>query len=112
MLVIGLRKGGTKCSSSCPFYEASGIVRGVRGMPLETHCSGTMQEVIVDCDKWNPHEIEKLEVSEEQWKVMQKAVHMRAKKVRKPYDPNHEVIHPVGCEWTRARWNAEKSKNV
>ena len=41
MLLIALRKGGAKCSSACPFYEESGVVRGING-PLKTHCSMTM----------------------------------------------------------------------
>ena len=72
MTIIALEKGGVKCSSACPFYEESGVVRGING-PLKTHCRGTMETVIVDCDVWNPYCVEKLEVTREQWKTMQKA---------------------------------------
>lgn len=113
MLLMALRKGGVKCSSACPFYSEEGVVRGVRGVPLKTHCRGTMKTVIVDCDVWNPNHIEKLEVSEEQWKQMLQAVRKRAKKVRKPYPTDHEEIHPVGYNWKHQdKWNAEKSSNV
>ena len=114
MWLIAVREGGVKCSSTCPFHEESGVVRGVNDVPLKTHCNGTMQTIIIDCDKYDPHNIEKLEVSEQQWQEMQRAIHKRAKKVRRQYDPNHKEIHAVGCEWTRSKgkWNAEKSKNV
>lgn len=113
MLLVALRKGGVKCSSACPYYQEDGVVRGING-PLQTHCRATMETVIVDCDVWNPHEIETVEVSEQQWQDMQRAIHKRAKKVRKQYDPNHKEIHPVGCEWTRSKgkWNKEKSKTA
>ena len=70
-----------------------------------------MQDVIVDCDVWNPHNIEKLQVTEEQWKAMQAAVHKRAKKERKPWPEDHEVIHPVGYNWKhqKGKWNSVKS---
>ena len=111
MLIIALRKGGSPCTKDCPFYAEEGVVRGING-PLQTHCSGTMETVIVDCDVWNPHQIEKLEVSEQQWQAMQAAIHKRAKKVRKQYDPNHKEIHAVGCEWTRSKGlhNRDKSQ--
>lgn len=125
MQLIALRKGGTKCSSACPYYQESGWVRGMYGVPLKTHCRATMQDVIVDCDVWNPMQIEKLNVTEEQWKAMQKAVHKRAKKERKAYPEDHKEIHAVGCVWTRAKtvheaieesskgkYNARKSANV
>jgi hypothetical protein len=98
-------------------------VRGVNGVPLKTHCRGTMQDIIVDCDKFNTQTVEKMEVTDDQWKTMQKAVGKRAKKERKPYDPNHETIHPVGYNWKHRfrtgaeqpcgdKWNATKSSNI
>ena len=72
-----------------------------------------METVIVDCDVFDPNHIEKLEVSEEQWKQMLQAVRKRAKKVRKPYPTDHEEIHPVGYHWSHQdKWNAKKSSNV
>ena len=111
--VIAFRKGGVKCSSACPFYKEEGVVRGYNG-PLETHCSMTMNPWMIDCDVYNPLCIDKLEVSEEQWKNMLKAVHKRAIRVRKQYPDEHDEIHAVGCEWTRSKGihNAEKSVNV
>ena len=113
MLIIALRKGGSPCSTDCPFYTETGKVTGVRGVPLKTHCRMTMNPWMADCDIYNVHCIDKLEVSEEQWKAMQKAVHKRAIRQRKLYPEDHAEIHPVGCEWTRSKgkWNSEKSKN-
>ena len=110
MLLIALRKGGAKCSSACPFYEESGVVRGING-PLKTHCSMTMNPWMADCDIYNPLCIDKLEVTEEQWKAMQAAVHKRAKKERKPWPEDHEEIHPVGYNWKhqKGKWNSVKS---
>lgn len=71
-----------------------------------------MQPVIVDCDVYDPNQTELLEVSEEQWQAMQQAIRRNAHKLRKPYDPNHEEIHPVGYNWRHDRWNAAKSANV
>ena len=112
--VVSVEKGGVKCSSTCRYYAEDGCVKGVLGVPLKTHCCATMQTIIIDCDQFNPNTIEKLLVTDEQWQAMQRAIGKRAQKERKPYDPNHDVIHPVGCEWTRSkgRWNATKSSNI
>jgi hypothetical protein len=55
-----------------------------------------------------------VEVSEEEFKTMLKAVKKRAIKQRKLYPEDHEEIHAVGCEWTRSKgkWNSLKSSNV
>lgn len=87
-------------------------------MPLKTHCRATMETIAIDCDVFNPHTVEKLQVSDEQWKTMQHAIGKRAKKERKRYPEDHKEIHPVGCEWTRrsctdkGRWNSEKSSDI
>lgn len=113
MQIIALRKGGSPCSKDCPFYSDSGWVDGING-PLKTHCRGTMETVIVDCDVWNPNHIEKLEVTEEQWKAMQNAIHKKARRVIKPFPKDHEEIHPVGWNWKhqRGKWNADKSNII
>jgi hypothetical protein len=111
MLIIAIRKGGVKCSSACPFYTETGVVRGING-PLKTHCRMTMNPWMVDCDIYNPMCLDKLEVTEEQWKAMQKAVHKRAIRQRKLYPEENENGRPVGSTWTQGRWNAQKSKNV
>ena len=98
---------------------------GVLGVPLKTHCRATMEAISVDCDVYNTRTIEKIEVTDVQWKAMQKAIHKKAKKERKEYDPDHEEIHPVGCEWTRrfrtgasqpcgdkGKWNSKKSERI
>ena len=110
MLLIAIRKGGVKCSSACPFYAEEAVVRGING-PLRTHCRATMEKIIVDCDAFDPKHIEKIEVSEDQWKAMQAAVHKRAKKERKPWPEDHEEIHPVGYNWKhqKGKWNSVKS---
>ena len=119
--VISVTIGGGPCSKDCPFYAENGWVRGVNGVPLKTHCRGTMQDIIIDCDKFNSQTIEKLEVSDEQWQTMQHSVHKRAKKVRKEYPSDHAEIHPVGYNWKNAvnralaaekhqdKWNSNKS---
>lgn len=111
--VVSVVTGGGPCSKDCPYYAEEGWVRGVNGVPLKTHCRGTMQDIIVDCDKFNTQTVEKMEVTDEQWKTMQKAIGKRARKERKPYDPNHDVIHPVGYNWKHQdKWNATKSSNI
>ena len=112
--IVSVEKGGSPCSKDCPFYTENGIVRGVHGVPLPTHCRATMETIIVDCEHFNPHTVEKLEVTDEQWRTMQASIGKRARKERKLYPADHAEIHPVGCEWTRARssndrWNATKS---
>lgn len=111
MLIVAIRKGGVKCSSACPFYTETGVVRGING-PLQTHCRMTMNPWMIDCDIYNPMCLEKLEVTEVQWKAMQKAVHKRAIRQRKLYPEENENGRPVGSTWTQGRWNAQKSKNV
>ena len=110
MLLIAFRKGGAKCSSACPFYTETGVVRGING-PLKTHCRMTMNPWMIDCDVYNPYCIDKLEVSEKQWEKMQQAVNKRAIRQRKLYPEDHENANEVGCEWTRAR-NTRKSDKV
>ena len=114
MQLIALRKGGVKCSSACPFYTETGKVTGVRGIPLITHCRMTMNPWMIDCDIYNVHCIDKVEVTEAEWKAMLHAVHKRAIRQRKLYPEEHENANQVGCEWTRTKgkWNAEKSLNV
>ena len=110
--LVSVAIGGGPCSKDCPYYAAEGWVRDVNGIPVKTHCRGTMQHIVIDCDKFNSQTIEKLEVTDEQWKNMQKAIGKRAKKERKPYPEDHDEIHEVGWNWKHDRYNAEKSKNV
>lgn len=112
MLLIAIRKGGSPCSTDCPFYTETGKVTGVRGVPLKTHCRMTMNPWMVDCDIYNPNNIHKVDVTEEEFQTMLKAVHKRAIRQRKLYPEENENGRPVGCTWTQSRWNAEKSKNV
>lgn len=58
--------------------------------------------------------VEKMEVTDAEWKAMQKAIGKKAIKERKPYPEDHDEIHAVGCEWTRGKgkWNSLKSSNV
>ena len=113
MLLIAIRKGGVKCSSACPFYTETGVVRGFNG-PLKTHCRMTMNPWMIDCDIYNPMCIEKMQVSEAQWKKMQRIIGKRAIKQRKLYPEVHENANQVGCEWTRSKGlhNRDKSSNV
>ena len=113
MLLIAIRKGGVKCSSACPFYTETGVVRGING-PLKTHCSATMHPWMIDCDIYNPMCIDKMEITEAQWNRIQSFLGKRAIRQRKLYPEDHENANQVGCEWTRSKgkWNAEKSSNV
>ena len=121
--IVSVEKGGGPCRADCPYYSEEGWVKGVLGVPLKTHCRATMEAISVDCDVYNTRTVEKLEVSDAEWKTMQKAIGKKAKKERKPYPEDHEEIHAVGCEWTRRfrtgasqpcgdQWNAQKSSNV
>ena len=111
MVIVALREGGSPCSKDCPFHEEDGVVPGING-PLKTHCRATMETVSVDCDVYNVRCIDKMEVSEEEWKAMQRAVRKKAIRQRKLYPEEHEEIHHIG-ENTRdkGKWNAEKSKS-
>lgn len=113
MLLIALRKGGSPCSKDCPFYEDNGVVRGING-PLKTHCRGTMESVMVDCDIYNPMCIDKMEITEAQWNRIQSLIGKRAIRQRKLYPEDHENANQVGCEWTRSKgkWNAQKSASI
>lgn len=110
--VVSVERGGSPCSTDCPYYVESGIVRGVNDVPLPTHCRATMEKIIVDCEHFNPKTVETIEVSEEQWQSMQRAIGKRAKKERKAYPEDHAEIHPVGWNWKHDRWNASKSSNL
>lgn len=70
-----------------------------------------MHPWMVDCDQFDPQQIETLEVSEAEWQAMQAAAGKKARRQRKLYPEEHEEIHHVGCEWTRSkgRWNSKKS---
>lgn len=110
--VVSVETGGSPCGTGCPYYTESGIVRGVNGVPLQTHCRAIMETIFVDCDKYNPHTVEKMAVTEEEWKTMQSAVGKKARKERKAYPEDHEEIHPVGWNWKHDRWKAGKSSSV
>ena len=97
--VVSVEKGGGPCSKDCPYYAEEGWVRDVNGLPMKTHCRGTMQDVIINCDKFNMRKIEKMEVTDEQWQQMQQAVHKKARRVIKPFPQDHKEIHPVGWNW-------------
>ncbi len=125
MLLIAMRKGGGPCGTDCPFYTDKGQVTGVRGVPLKTHCRMTMNPWMVDCDIYNVRCLDKIEVTEDEFKRMLQAIGRRAIRQRKLYPEDHENANQVGCEWTRRRasageqpfgskgkWNSEKSNNV
>ena len=113
MLLIAIRKGGVKCSSACPFYTETGVVRGING-PLKTHCRMTMNPWMIDCDIYNPMCIDKMEITEAQWNRIQSLIGKRAIRQRKLYPEDHENANQVGCEWTRSKgkWNAQKSASI
>ena len=112
--VVSVEKGGGPCRTDCPFYSEKGWVRGVRGIPLKTHCRATMESISVDCDIYDSMTVEKIEVTDAEWKAMQKAIGKKAIKERKQYDPEHDEIHPVGYNWKhqKGKWNSLKSSNI
>lgn len=119
MLLIALRKGGAdgapasewrRCDATCPFYSDAPEVRGLGGK-LRTHCRMTMQTWMADCDHFDVRCIETLTVSEEEWATMQAAVRKKARKKKWLYPEQHEVIHVVGCEWTRSKGRHNKNKS-
>ena len=110
MQLIALRKGGVKCSSSCPFHTDRDWIHGVNDVPLKTHCRMVMHPWMADCNIYDVHHIDKMEVSEEEWKKMQQAIGKKATKQIKLYPEDHAEIHPVGWSWKHDRWNAEKSE--
>ena len=112
MLLIALRKGGAKCSSACPFYAEKGQINGVNDTPLKTHCRATMQSVIIDCDSWNPKLMERLEVTEDEWRTIQQMLGRNAIREHKPLPDDHNPIHPVGWSWRHDRWNKDKSAHA
>ena len=95
ILLMALRKGKIKCSKACPFYTESGVVQQFGGKK-KTHCRGTMQPVVVDCNEFNPCEIETVEVTEKQWSLAQLLAGFKARILRRLYPEEHEEIHPVG----------------
>ncbi len=111
MLLIAIRKGGAKCSSACPFYTETGVVRGING-PLKTHCRMTMNPWMIDCDVYNPMCIDKMRVSEEEWLKMQQTIGRPAIRQRKLYPEDNDNGRPVGSAWTQGRWNAQKSAHA
>jgi len=110
-LVIAIEEGGIACSASCPYYTETGVVKGVRGVPLPTHCRMVMNKWIFDCDHYNPACMYKMLVDDNEWITMQKAIGRKAMKQRKLYPEEHENANEIGCEWTRKRdrFNALKS---
>ena len=94
MQIIAIEEGGVKCSSACPFYEESGVVRGYGG-PLKTHCRGVMEDIVVNCDKFNPKQLYKGKTLLTP-KEIGKLLGTKLQKQRKLYDPGHAEIHPIG----------------
>lgn len=93
-----LMKGGVKCSSACPFYEASGTVHDTRGVPMKGHCLAVTEDVVVNCDKYNPHRIRYVDIPEEKVASIERVLKTKFKRIRKLYPRMHKEIHPVG--WT------------
>lgn len=108
--IIAVEEGGGPCSTDCPYYADHGWVRDLNGLPVKTHCRGTMEEIVIDCDKYKMKSIETMRVSEAKWHEMEHTSGQKAKRIRKPYDPDHEEIHPVGYNWKHDKYRAEKSK--
>ena len=68
-----------------------------------------MNPWMADCDIYDVNQIDKMEVTEEQWQTMQQAIGRKAIRQRKLYPEQNENGRPVGSVWTQDRWNALKS---
>lgn len=99
ILLMALRKGKIKCGPHCPYFTPSGTVQQFGGKK-KTHCRGTMQPVVVDCNEFNPCEIETVEVTEKQWGLAQFRAGFKARKIRRLYPEEHKEIHPIGWKPT------------
>ena len=91
-----LMKGGVKCSSACPFYKKRGTVYDTRGVPTKGHCQAVMEDVVVNCDKYNPHGIRYVDIPDEKVLSIERALKVPFKRIRKLYPRMHKEIHPVG----------------
>lgn len=100
MHVVVIKEGGIACDAGCPYYEESGKVRDVRGLPVKGHCRGVMEDVVVNCEKLNPKQLYKGETPLSA-KEIGKLLKMKLQKERKPYPEEHKEIHPIG-------WKPEK----
>ena len=93
--LIAIEEGGIACGAGCPYYEPSGVVRDVRGLPMKGHCRGVTEDIVVNCEKLNPRRLYKgrtLLTAKEIGKLLK----MKLQKERKPYPEEHEEIHPIG----------------
>ena len=94
MQIVVIEEGGVKCSSACPFYEESGVVRGYGG-PLKTHCRGVMEDIVMNCDKFNPKQLYKGKTLLTP-KEIGKLLDTKLQKQRKLYPEDHAEIHHIG----------------
>jgi len=104
--LLALSRGGVKCSSACPYYEESGLIEAYNG-PMKTHCRAVMEDVVVNCDTFNPHKIRYADISEEKLESISKTLGISLKRVRKLYPREHKEIHPVG--WKPARQDSAEN---
>ena len=109
MQIVVIEEGGVKCSSACPFYEESGVVRDVRGLPMKGHCRGVTEDIVVNCEKLNPRRLYKGKTLLTP-KEIGKLLGTRLQKERKLYDPGHEEIHAVGWKPSNSSKKFNSSK--
>jgi len=96
MLILAAqpKKGGTTCSSACPFYSESGEVRCYGG-PKQTHCRLVMQPYFIDCNLYDVTTLHVINTTGDNWQKMLKAGGIKPlKKKRKLYKANRKPVEP------------------
>lgn len=97
MLILAAKpkKGGTTCSSACPFYQETGEVRCFGGVK-QTHCRMIMQPYFVDCNQFDVTTMQVINTSDDTWQKMLDSVGIKkTKKKRKLYKPNRKSPVPI-----------------
>ena len=108
--IVAIEEGGIACEAGCPYYEESGVVR-CEGGPKRSHCRAIMEDIVINCDKFNPKQMYKMRVSKAQFETMLKTQGLHAVKQRKLYDSDHKEIHHIG-ENTRAGMPASNAGGI
>ena len=107
--IVVIEEGGVKCSSACPYYEESGVVR-CQGGPKRSHCRAIMEDIVINCDKFNPKQMWKGKTVLTA-KEIGKLLGVKLQKQRKLYPAEHKEIHHIG-ENTRAGMPASNAGGI
>ena len=93
--LVAIEEGGIACGAGCPYYEPSGVVRDVRGLPMKGHCRGVTEDIVVNCEKLNPKQLYKGKTLLTP-KEISKLLGTKLQKQRKLYPEDHAEIHHIG----------------